>query len=398
MRIAGMKLSFRYGDRTSQYVLDDDMKNKVHNTLLGERVPDDDEFLIDLTTTDPAEIAKYREFANKNKELYDHRYAEEMFVQTHCHVHGDPKAKAEAELLFRTHLDITGQDRPADFEPYFARFLEMYEQRMDADKGGLTRISFDYGELKSQYVVDEKADKVKHYLTEDGSSEEGEFVINVGETDPKEIARYERFIDANQKRYSDLFGREMANHASIYGDGVQQAKDYAQLLFEMNQRFKKTAIALANLEVNFENYFEMYVERAERMKDMFDKNLKRVSFGFGLSRSQYVVEKGSDEHKKHYIIVGDPPYPDEFIIDVDETDPGKIKEYRKFVLENKELYKNLSVMEMYSLTQRHLNGNKTAKGLAKKLFEINCNFYKGPKKSEFEGFFAKLEKVIKKEE
>ncbi len=252
------------------------------------------------------------------------------------------------------------------------------------------KISFDFGGFRSQYVYDEKTGKLGHHIIKDAPTDKGEFVINVDETDPAELARYEKFIDENQERYLDLLTKEMIAHARAHTDGAKEGRAHAKRFYELHQKFEKTTVT-----VNFGMHFARFVEVIARTKDMNDNTLRRVSFGFGDARSQYVVEQGSDEHKKHYVIVGEPPDFGEFVIEVDETRPEKIAEYAKFVFANQDLYRNLFINEMWAHTQAHLNGAEPSKDLARRLFYMNCNFMT-TEKSEFEEFFAEQVEAMKK--
>ncbi len=251
------KITFEYAGHISQYDLAGDEQYENRQIPTGDRTHDRGEFLINVHETDPDEIAAYRRLADEDRERYDDLYAEEMFVLLRSHADGNQDAKAEAEALFRMNLAITEKDTTADFEPYFAKFLGMFEKVKDWDREDHPRISIEYGGVRSQYVFDEKTNMILRKPIEGGSYEMDEFVFDVDAADPAVIARYERFVGENQERYLRMLDGEMRHHADDHRNGYSHVKDYAQRLFNMNQRFKETAVP-----EDFEAYFARYVESA----------------------------------------------------------------------------------------------------------------------------------------
>ncbi len=385
-----MKLSFRYGDHTSQYKHDGGLEFSDHRILAGKRVPGKDEFLIDLNAKNPAEIQKYRKFARKNWDMYSVIYAEEMRAQVLAHADGDPRAKRKAAKLHRMNLKLIGEDDPVSFEKYFARLSEEFVAPKDDGTGNLKLVSLAFGEYKPLYAFDHKTGMVRRRVMDGRRREKGEFVIDVYETDRAKIAKYGRFVAENLDMYLHMFAEEMRFCTRAYKDGILEARDSAQKLFEMNQRFDKAAVP-----VDFETYFERADSFIERMGDFGDQSLIKASFGFVEARSQYVAEKGAGVHKKHHIVAGEPPEPGEIVIEMDETRPEVLEQYMEFVAENLDLYMDMFQTEMIVLVFAHVNGAKDAKRLAKQLFSMNARLTGAPE-SEFEEFFAKQVEIARK--
>ncbi len=385
-----MRFCIKYADRMLVYVFEGGMQYTTTYAPDAQWDPGGDGVQIDLYETDPAEIAGYRRYARKNWEPYTDVYSAEMHGLVLSHAGGNANAKPEAERLYNMNLKIAELSNANDFETYFAKLEEEFVGAdAEDDDADLTRISFDYGGYRMQFVFDDEADRVRKHVIKGRTPARDEFVMDVDETDRAEVARYRRFVGKNMDMYLYMFSEEMRACAETYKHGIRQGKDYAMRLFALNQKFKKAA-----KPVDFETYFQRQLDILDRQADIGDQSLTRVSFDYGETRSQYVAEKGSDRHENYRIIVDEPPEDGEFIIDLNETLPKVIEGYMEFVAENTELYMDIFAMELSILAGAYLTGNKHSKEHARQLFAMNCKFTDVPE-SAFEEAFAMQADAVK---
>ncbi len=377
-----MKISFRYKDHTAVYEYRDGRGYTDHHILDPGQAPDDDGHQIDLTGAGPADIEAYRAFTRQNWTEYTCVYTDEIKELVFSHADGNPDAKADAERLYWTNIEIAGVERPMDFEPYFAKMVDAFVPPKDDGGGNLVKMSLSYGKSRSMYAFDQEAGKVSRHVLDGVPPKKDEFVIDLNQTDPAEIRKYGLFVSANLEMYLHMLGSEVRDFAGAYHNGIHTARDYAEMLYDMNQKFSEAA-----LTIPFEEYFEGD-DSVDRMADMWDKTLRRVSFGFGAGRSQYVAEKGADRHRNRYEIGDEPRDSGELVIELGETDPGKITEYKEFVTKNPDLYLDVFMAEMIALVIAHASDSKDAKKRARALFEMNSKIRRPPK-FEFEEFFEK---------
>ncbi len=393
-----MKLSFRYADRTVRYAIDS-QGALDREILAAKHVPRGGEFVIDLRQTRPSEIKRYRKFVRKNEELCTGVFNGEMTVHVSEHVAGNPVAKREARSLFRMQTALMQMGKPPGFEQYFAGLMEMYSEAFKKFHAKQTKkhagdariVSFDFGDYKSRYVVDEETGDATGHMTNDKSCGKNEFVLDVDETDPAKLKEYAGFISKNRDLYWYLFEQEMCNYADRHMSESPKAWANAKRLFELNQRFEETELA-----VDFATCYQRYVSHMGRMEDAGNENLTRVSFGYAHERTQYVAEKGASRHKTYHVILDEPPEPGELIIKLDETDPAKIEEYRRFVDGNQDLYAGMFANEMQILILTYATGTTVSRELAQELFHMHARIT-GLPESQFGEFFDKQVEIVKRE-
>ncbi len=386
---AAMKFSFRYGDRTSLYEPDAGSEDLQPQILIGTRDLDGDEFQIDLDETRPKVIKEYRQFVDTRKELYANLFSKELAILVSVHVNGDPNARDEAEALFRMRVALMQIPNPPDFGQYFVGLAEKLVGAEDV--AHRAKISFGIGRHRSQYVIDKKTGRIDNNTFTGVRPEAGEFVIDMDTTDHAKISEYRRFVSEHTTLYFYLFNREMFAYATTRGEGAREAKNYAKMLYELNQKFEETAPPM-----DFETFFAAFSKSAGQAEDLVDQGSTRLSFDFGEYRSQYVADAGSDVHYEHNLIVGGPPMAGETIIDINETRPEKLEEYARFADAHTKLYMNLFATEMVIQVRAYMEGDEEAKELARALYNKTCDF-SASEKSRFEEYFASGIKNIKKE-
>ncbi len=259
-----MKVSFRYGGRTSQYTFEGGTKSKKHQTLPGERVPDDYEFVIDLAETHPTAIKRYREFVDKNPELYARVYMDESLT---FYDSGDGNPMGEFEMLYLVHLNIMG--RPI-------RLGKDYKQKVvpvhDNDK--FTLISFEFDLFRSQYVLDKNTkEQEDHHIIVCEPPGGGEFVIDVDETRPKVIDVYRKFVAQNKLMYLRSFMTETGVQAQSHLEGNKTAKGRAEQLFYMTRNLRP------GMTIGFEEFFARHITISKMVRDSGVQATRRALWG-----------------------------------------------------------------------------------------------------------------------
>ncbi len=96
-----VKVSFKYGDRLSVYIFDDQkIGHKKHMTVFDAGEKEDNEIRIDVYEPDPETRKKLREFLIKSGQIMESLYSEELFSNMFVMITGVEGSKRDMEALF----------------------------------------------------------------------------------------------------------------------------------------------------------------------------------------------------------------------------------------------------------------------------------------------------------
>ena len=116
----------------------------------------------------------------------------------------------------------------------------------------------------------------------------------------------------------------------------------------------------------------------------------KIGFKYGNRISRYDFKDGVKQMHAT-VTAGGPVGDDEFILDVYETDPAKLEEYQKEVMNNEEMYDKLYSEETFVQIGVYKSGALKAKDELKQLF-FTYSTLKDPSKTyDFEAFYARME-------
>ena len=116
----------------------------------------------------------------------------------------------------------------------------------------------------------------------------------------------------------------------------------------------------------------------------------KIGFKYGNRISRYDFKDGVKQMHAT-VVAGGPVDDDEFILDVYETDPAKLEEYQKEIMNNEEIYNKLYSEESFVQMHVYKSGFPQAKDELKQLF-FTYSTLKDPSKTyDFEAFYERVE-------